>query len=335
MSAASHFQGDKTMSDLIDRYLAAVAALLPKAQRQDIAAELRDLIMNRVEETEGRLGRRLDKRETEDLLREIGHPIAVAGRYGPRQSLIGPELYPFWEFAVKVMLVIAAMATFIPGGVLLVIGDADAHRIGGLFGDFVSLAFSLVGVATLVGAAIERGWIKVDEFAKWKVADLPHIPRGRPLFAKSRFDAVFELAALALFVGWWTGAMKFPIGAMFDAGRGDLKVILAPVLTTFYWPILVLALLQMVSAAITVIRPGAVRARAAAEIVCALGGVALVAVLWPAQPLIVFQAPEGAYAALGNLRRSVDLSIQVILVVMAAISLTTLAVNAWRLARGR
>jgi hypothetical protein len=40
------------MNDLIDRYLGAVAALLPKAQRQDIIAELRDLIINRVEEQE-------------------------------------------------------------------------------------------------------------------------------------------------------------------------------------------------------------------------------------------------------------------------------------------
>lgn len=323
------------MSDLIDRYLAAVAALLPKAQRQDIIAELRDLIMNRVEEMEARTGRPLDKRETEELLHEIGHPIAVAGRYGPRQSLIGPELYPFWLFAVKVMLAVAALATFVPGAVLLVIGDADAHRVSGLLGDFTSLAFSLIGAATIVAASIERGWIKVDDFAKWKVADLPQIPQGKPWFAKSRFDAVFELAALALFVGWWTGAVKFPIGNMFDAGRGDLKVVLAPVITTLWWPILALALLQMVSAAIAVIRPGAVRPRALAEIVCALGGVALVAVLWPAQPLLVFQAPEGAYAAIGNLQRSVDLSVQVTLIVMAGVNLTTLVINGWRLGRGK
>lgn len=321
------------MSDLIDRYLAAVSALLPKTSRQDIVAELRDLIMNRVEEAEAGKGRALDKHETETLLRDIGHPIAVAARYGPRQALIGPELYPFWEFAVKVMLAIAALATFIPGAVLLVMGDG--HRTHGLFSDFVSLSLSLVGAATIVAAAIERGWIKVDYFAKWKVADLPQLSDAKPWFRKSRFDAVFELAALSLFVGWWTGAMKFPIGNMFDAGHGDLKIVLAPVVTTLYWPILVLALLQMLAAAIAVIRPGAVRPRALAEIVCALGGVALAAVLWPAQPLITFQDPNGAYHALANLQRSVDLSVQVTIVVAAAINLTTLIFNAWRLARGR
>ena len=82
------------MSDLVDRYLGAVAALLPKASRQDIVAELRDLIVNRVEEREAALGRLLDKRETEALLREIGHPIAVAGRYGPRTALIAAPVPP-------------------------------------------------------------------------------------------------------------------------------------------------------------------------------------------------------------------------------------------------
>lgn len=323
------------MSDLIDRYLAAVSALLPKAQRADITAELRDLIMNRVEEKEAALGRPLDKKETEALLQEIGHPIAVAGRYGPRRALIGPELYPFWEFAVKAVVVIAALATFIPGGVLLVIGDASARHLGGLFGDFVDLSLSLVGAATIVAASIERGWIKASDFGRWKVADLPQIPQGKSWFAKSRFDSLFELAALALFVGWWTGVVKFPVGNMFDAGHGQLKIVLAPVLLTLWWPILSLALLQMVAAAIAVIRPGAVRPRAAVEIVCALGGIALAAVLWPAQPLITFQDPNGAYHALANLQHSVDLSVQVTIVVAAAINLTTLVVNGWRLARGK
>lgn len=322
------------MSDLIDRYLAAVAALLPKAQRQDITAELRDLIMNRVEEQEARLGRRLDKHEAEDLLREIGHPIAVAGRYGPRQALVGPEIFPFWLFGVKVMLTIAALAAVIPAMVVLIFNQGHDVRIGGIVTDFIPTALGLVGAATLVAAAVERGWIKVDALARWKVSDLPRLPEGRAWFAKSRFEGLFELAFLALFVGWWTGAMKFPVGDILDAG-GRVKVVLSPVIISLYWPILALALVQMVSAAVTVIRPGAIRARAAAEIVCALGGLALVAVLWPAQPLVALQDPSGAYPALANLQRTLDLSFQVGLVVAAAIHLAKVVVSGWRLARGR
>jgi hypothetical protein len=45
--------------DVVEGYLRAVAALLPRAQRDDIVAELRDVILNRIEEREAGLGPRL------------------------------------------------------------------------------------------------------------------------------------------------------------------------------------------------------------------------------------------------------------------------------------
>ena len=56
--------------DLVNEYLRAVAALLPKAQRDDIVAELRDTILNRIEEREADLGRPLTDDEVEAVLRE-------------------------------------------------------------------------------------------------------------------------------------------------------------------------------------------------------------------------------------------------------------------------
>jgi hypothetical protein len=323
------------MNDLIDRYLGAVAALLPKAQRQDIIAELRDLIVNRVEEQEARLGRPLDKKETETLLRDIGHPIAVAGRYGPHRALVGPELYPFWLFGVKVLLAIAAIGAVIPAIVLLVTGQGDARTLPHMISDYIPTALSLVGCATLIAAAIERGWIKTGDFGQWKVSDLPRIPDGKGWFVKSRFEGLFELAAMALFIAWWTGLAKFPVGNVISAGDGEVTVTLAPVLTALYWPILALAIVQVISSLLLVVRPGWVRARAAAEIVGALGGLALAAALWPAQPLVTFLAPDASVAGLANLQRTVDLSFHVILLVSVAISLTKVVVQGWRLARGK
>lgn len=341
MSGADiHFQGDKTMSDLIDRYLAAVAALLPKASRQDIVAELRDLIMNRVEEQEATLGRSLDKREMEALLREIGHPIAVAGRYGPRKALIGPELYPFWEFGVKVLLAIAAIAAVIPAGVLLVTGQGNQHTITGVISDFIPTALSLIGCVTLIGAAIERGWIKVGEFKQWKVSDLPHLPdtgswsMSAPWFSKTRFDGLFELIAMLLFISWWTGLMPFPMGSIVHDDK-EVGVVLATVLSKLYWPILALAVLQVVSSLLLVVKPGWVRPRAATELLGALAGLALVAVLWPAQPLVMFQMPDASPAELFNLQRTIDLTFTVIMIAAAAISLSKVVFEGWRLVKGR
>ncbi|WP_454758841.1 HAAS signaling domain-containing protein [Caulobacter segnis] len=339
------------MSDLIDRYLAAVAALLPKASRQDIVAELRDLIMNRVEEREEQLGRSLGKTDTEALLREIGHPIAVAGRYGPHRALIGPEIYPYWLFAVKVLMAIAALAAVVPAVVVLIAGQGDNHRIGDILSDFIPTALSMVGTATLIAAAIERGWIKIGDLANWKVSDLPHLPEGKDWlgggdwtwsswtggkgwFAKSRFEAVFELAAVALFIAWWTGALPFPMERIVHAPDG-FGVVISPVVLALHWPILGLAVLQGLSALILVIQPGWVRARAATEILGALGGLAISAALWPAMPLVTF-ATNGANAAdFAELQRVVDMTFLVILVVAVAANVTKLFVDGWRLVRGR
>ncbi len=321
------------MRDLIDRYLNAVSALLPKGQRQDIVAELRDLIMNRVEEAEERLGRGLDKKETEELLREIGHPIAVAGRYGAQKGLIGPELYPFWAFGVKALLVVAAIAAVVPAVILLLTGEGDARTISHVVRDFVPTALNLVGFATLVAAAFERGWIKPDGFEKWKVSDLPQLSSGKSLFAKSRFEGMFELAVTVLFIGWWTKLVPFPAGQLTNH-REALSVVLSPVFQTLWWPILALAIVQIPSSLIAVVKPGWVRGRSAIEIVLSLGGLALVALLWPMQPLVTIVAEQANVAGLSNLQHTLDLSIQVGLVITAVIYLSKLAVDVWRVVKG-
>lgn len=322
------------MSDLVDRYLAAVAALLPKAQRQDIVAELGDMVMNRVEEAEARLGRPLDKRETEELLREVGHPIAVAGRYGPHRALIGPELYPFWLVGVKVMLVIAAAAAVVPAGVLLATGHADVHAFNGIFGDFIPTALSLIGAATLVGAAIERGWIKIGGLANWKASELPRVPEGKSWFVKSRFDGLFELAAIALFIAWWTGGLPFPTERLVRAPDG-VGITLSPVLIALHGPILALAILQGVSALVLVVQPGWVRARASLELCCAVGGLLISAALWHAMPLVILVSNDASAAGFAELQRVLDMSFQVTLVVAIAINVMKLFVDGWRLIRGR
>lgn len=336
------------MSDLIDRYLAAVAALLPKASRQDIVAELRDLIMNRVEEKEEALGRPLDKTDTEALLREIGHPIAVAGRYGPHRALIGPEIYPFWWFAVKVLLAIAALAAVVPAVVVLIAGQGDNHRIGGILSDFIPSALTMIGLATLVAAAVERGWIKIGDLANWKASELPHLSDakgwagdwnwhagsmgGGGWFAKTRFEGVFELAAVALFIAWWTGGLPFPMEKLVRTPEG-LGIDLSPMVTALHWPILALAILQGVSALVLVIQPSWVRARASTEILCALGGIALSAAIWQAQPIVTFVG--GDVAGFADLQRVTDMTFQIIIVVAVAINVTKLFVDGWRLVRGR
>jgi hypothetical protein len=79
--------------DLLDRYLAAIARHLPDAQKADVTAELRDVLLSQIEDEEARLGRPLERKELEALLVRFGHPLTVSGRYRKVQHLIGPEVF--------------------------------------------------------------------------------------------------------------------------------------------------------------------------------------------------------------------------------------------------
>jgi len=322
--------------DLLDRYLAAVAALLPRTQRDDIVAELRDILLNRLEEKEAERGRPLDAKEREAVLRAFGHPIAVAGRYGPSRTLIGPELYPFYRFAVKGLLILAAAVTAIPLLISIILGGEDAA--GGLahfLSGFLTLAMTLIGAATIVAAGIERGWIPVGDLLDWRVADLPNL--GRPARkAKSRFEAAFELSMLLLFIVWWTGLVAAPWSPI--VGQHGVFLAPAPIWTTLHLPILVLAALQATACLVTLVRPEAIQARIGLDIVADLGGLALAAVLWSAGQLFIVAPSEAAgpkAADIAALQASLDLSFHLTAAVMALVFLVKLAVGAWRLLRGR
>jgi len=197
--------------DLLDRYLGAIAALLPAGQRQDIVAELRDVLMSRIEEKGAQLGRPLDRKQLEALFRDFGHPLAVAGRYGPQRALIGAELYPFYIFAVKVALAIAAFVAVIPAMIGAFTSDGDVSgAINHAIHAFIPSALTLIGLITIIGAMVERGWIKTGDFGQWKVSDLPYISTKTSWFRTTRFEALFEVIFMTFFALWWAGVVDFP-----------------------------------------------------------------------------------------------------------------------------
>lgn len=160
--------------DLVERYLKAVAAQLPKDNRDDIVAELRDEIMGRLEALEARLGRAPTDDEAETLLREVGHPLSVAARYRPGpHALIGPELYPWWMFGLKVGLTVMAAVTLIGLAVRVLVGDVYVGQaIGQGISSLISGAITVVGLLTAVGFVLERQSCRPDFIAKWRVKDL-------------------------------------------------------------------------------------------------------------------------------------------------------------------
>ena len=158
--------------DLVNEYLRAVSILLPRAQREDIIAELRDTILTIIETKEAELGRPLNDDEVEAVLREVGHPLVVAARYreGP-QHVVGPTLYPYWAFVVKVGIVLQLAIGLI---VLLIrtIGGDFPEAFGQAIGSAMTGALIIVGLATIAAWLIERqGW-QIDYLKTWRVRDL-------------------------------------------------------------------------------------------------------------------------------------------------------------------
>jgi hypothetical protein len=168
--------------DMLDIYLDAVAAQLPRDTADDIIAELRDTLLSQIEEREEALGRPLTDDEREAVLRAMGHPLVVAARYrkGP-QMLIGPELFPYWMFAVKAGLLIMA-GIFVLTLMLRLSGnpaaapEAFAQSIGGLFG----AGLSVIGAVTLAGAICEHLGLRPGYLDSWRVKDLELLKYGDP-----------------------------------------------------------------------------------------------------------------------------------------------------------
>jgi hypothetical protein len=292
--------------DMIDRYLNAVAAQLPQDERADIVAELRDLILSRFEAKEEELGRALTEDEQEAILREIGHPLVVAARYckGP-DSLVGPELFPYWLFGVKAGLMVLGVVYAITLFIRLIGGADDAGQaIAHAFHGFFGAGLTLIGAATLAAAIFEHQGIRPDWMSKWRVKDLGAFgladpaawgasmtgtettksawmpkPRAKPWPGG---DYLFSFLAVGMFVLWWIGVLHFPGLVSLELRGEDAVVSGAPIWSILFGPILLYAFAQMAIDLASLVRPYAVRARAAAQIVVAGAGLWLTWVIFEA-----------------------------------------------------
>jgi hypothetical protein len=288
--------------DVIERYLEAVAAQLPTEDREDIVAELRDLILSRVEAREEELGRALTDEEKEAILHEIGHPLVVAARYrkGP-DSLIGPELFPYWLFGAKAGLIVIAAVQAL-GLLVHVLGaPADFGRaISQAFHGFFSGGLTLLGALTLAGAIMEHYDIKPTWLTQWRVRDLSAfgladpakwgasmagsdkakaewLPKGAKVWGlraetPRAAEALWSLIASAVFILWWIGAINFTGLGAFSLRGGEVSVTAAPIWSLLFAPILAWVVAGMAVDGITLWRPGAGRLRAFLKIPVAAAG---------------------------------------------------------------
>ncbi|MEO6215013.1 MAG: hypothetical protein ABIO86_03195 [Sphingomonas sp.] len=312
--------------DLLDRYLHAVRWTLPSAKADDIIAELRDELVTRQEDREEALGRPLSADEISALLKEFGHPLVVASRYRKQQWLIGPDVFPFYLFVMRIVVMIIVAVMLVVGIGNALFGDHDpiravAQTIAGLW---TSLLLN-VAIVTLVFAVLERTGFPKDHLRRWKPEQLPDVRLKR----KGRWESAFEVASGIALLLWWTGLIHFPL----VTGGRDFQLVPAPVLTQYYWPILALLSARLVQNLIEWLRPRWTVVTGLLNIATTVSTVALLAMIYRAGHWATVIATGMPAAKAVELEASINLALRIGIVAVAVVMTWQCAVELWRLNR--
>ena len=360
---------------LTERYLKAVAAQLPQAQRDDIIAELRDAIQTRMEDREEALGRPLTEAEEEAVLREVGHPLTVAARYGSGpMHVVGPEIYPWWMFAVKVALM--ALAVFTVLGLVartIIGGDGFGAEIGHAIDSFIKGGLTLVGIATVAAYFIERQKDKPAFIRDWRVKDLGlfeiaafdaetlsrSMGQGTDRPAKDRSAKTYgwsstsmspaargvaSAAAWAVFLLWWTGLLTTralgPVDVTLEGVSYGERIV--QTLALIYWPVVAYAGVRIVFGLARAAAPASVRLTAAGDVLLSTARACLYGWLWiasPLSPVIRVDSLEAFISRTATMMHTGDWGLAAILMLVVAIGFMTSLFEGsgalWRLVSGK
>jgi hypothetical protein len=315
--------------ELIDRYLHAIRRNLPEAKAEDIVAELRDDLMSRVEDREEGLGRPLTKDETSALLKEFGHPLVVASRFRTHQYLIGPAIFPFYLSVMRIVLmIVVAIVLAVSIGKAVFSGGDDMLRI---WADSMSGIFSAVlvnaAIITLVFAVLERTNFAAEHKFNWTPDQLPDVIDKQP----GPWGSAAEVALSIAFILWWTGVIVMP----WHTGAADFRLQPSPVFAELYLPILILASARLVHNLVQWLRPRWKGVLALTNAATALGGLAILFVIYQSGHLVTVVSTGMAAEQVGKLQESLDLSFRIAVIVIGVVWTLQCLGALWRLVRGR
>jgi hypothetical protein len=226
--------------ELLDRYLNAIKFWLPRAQQDDIVAELSEDIRSHIEEQEARLGRKLDDAEIATILKQQGRPLLVANRYLPQQHLIGPALFPVYRFVLTIV-VLCYLVPWLLVWISLMIFDPSYRSTHAVWIDlarggqsFWGATFFAIGTVTAVFAVLERVEARTRFLENWDPRKLPPVRDPNRIL---RFNSILELGANLIFLVWWVSGTWSQI--IFN--RSGVRVVLAPLWRGFLWAFLAIA----------------------------------------------------------------------------------------------
>lgn len=237
--------------ELLDRYLHAIKFWLPRAQQNDIVAELSEDIRSQIEEREAKLGHKLTDFEVAAVLKERGRPAVVASRYLPQGYLIGPTLFPIYR-RVLIIVVVCYVSAWLLGWIGMAVFHPFYHSnvgalIGGMWASFWGITFFGVGAVTAVFAVLERVKGGAKFLEDWNPLELPAV---RDPLRIPRASSIVEIAVNLLFIAWATTDVWSRV--VFE--KGGVRIVLAPAWRAFLWTFVLVAAANIVLAAVNLFR---------------------------------------------------------------------------------
>jgi hypothetical protein len=247
---------------IVDRYLQSVKTCLPAAQADDIIRELSENISSQIEDREGELDRPLTEPEVEAILKQHGHPLVVASRYRQEQrsvsfgrQIIGPALFPFYIRVLKFNLGLTSLVVIVIFAALF----SGGQRIGSFPQILVYQLLIQFVIVTLIFWAMDKHFTQFpDRWDPRKTYGMRHpaftINEEGPRIPRAKSASQLVAMSVALF---WLRAVRHSPFLIFGPAASFLH--LSPEWNQLYLPISALILLEMINAAITLVRPDWVR----------------------------------------------------------------------------
>jgi len=247
--------------DLVERYIEAVKFWLPKATRDDIAAELREDIHSEIEEAEQEKGRKLTEDEISALLKVRGTPLSVASRYLPQRSLIGPELFPLYIFVLKIVAVICLIPPVIAW---LWAAIEPGTSWPGVFATPVNSLLVSFAIVTLIFAAIEHKGISPAKLHSFNPKSLrPVVDKNRIKRSESVGDIIGGLIVIGFYLAGYLSITTYslPPSVVIMHGQATVEQLLhgritvSPEWVTYWQIVVVLSVAGIAFAAANLFQP--------------------------------------------------------------------------------
>lgn len=264
--------------ELIEQYVQAVKQYLPEGQQNDIARELAENLRAQMDDRAEAAGRALTEAEQEAILKQMGNPAVVAGRYQTNperlsfgREWIGPVLFPLYTRILIISLSLMVLGNFLAAAL---VGQSFAVALPTI-GFYVVLQFAIV---TGIFIAAQAHLTRYPDLWDPRHPSTPMMPPKNERLV-SRLESLFEVLVVLAVIVMIRAFPATPPALVAAMG-------LSTVWTLGYWKLFGLTLASIVAPVVTFFCPSWTVFRAGARVV--------IGVLWIA--VLVFVLLAGPWA---------------------------------------